>query len=276
MTALPTTPASPTNPVGPTASATLTERRVPPLGGLNPTMVRIELARMLRNRRTVVFALLFPAAMFLVFGSGGDSEHSVGRGNVAAYVMVSMAMYAGALIAASAGAAVAVERALGWSRQLRLTPLHPTVYILVKAFVALVMGALAILMVNVVGAVQGKPQMPFDVWVKCGLLSLACVLTFAALGVFVGYLVPGENVMQVLGPGLALLAFLGGLFLPLSNWSPLVRDIAYWTPMYGVAEVARAPLTQELPWYAVVNVIGWLVVFVLGAAWRMSKDTARG
>ena len=275
MTAVPTTPTSPATPAGPTASATLTERRVPPLGGLNPTLVRIELARMLRNRRTIIFALVFPASMFFVFGSGGDSQHPVGVGNVSAYVMVSMAMYGGALIAASAGAGVAVERALGWSRQLRLTPLHPTAYILVKAFVALVMGALAIVAVNVVGAVQGKPQMPFDVWVKCGLLTLACVLTFAALGVFVGYLVPGENVMQVLGPGLALLAFLGGLFIPLSSYSPIVRDIAYWTPMFGVAEVARAPLTQELPWYAVVNAVAWLLIFVLGAAWRMSKDTSR-
>jgi ABC-2 type transport system permease protein len=275
MTAVPATPASPADRAGATASATLTERRVPPLGGLNATMVRIELRRMLRNRRTIVFALVFPAAMFFVFGSGGDSQQTVGVGNVSAYVMVSMAMYGGALIAASAGAGVAVERALGWSRQLRLTPLHPTAYILVKAFVALVMGAVAILAVNVIGAAQGKPQMPFDVWIKCGVLTLACVMTFAALGLFVGYLVPGENVMQVLGPGLALLAFLGGLFIPLSSYSPVVRDIAYWTPMFGVAEVARAPLTQELPWYAVVNAVVWLLVFVLGAAWRMSKDTAR-
>ena len=275
MTAVPATPASPADRAGATASATLTERRVPPLGGLNATMVRIELRRMLRNRRTIVFALVFPAAMFFVFGSGGDSQQTVGVGNVSAYVMVSMAMYGGALIAASAGAGVAVERALGWSRQLRLTPLHPTAYILVKAFVALVMGAVAILAVNVIGAAQGKPQMPFDVWIKCGVLTLACVMTFAALGLFVGYLVPGENVMQVLGPGLALLAFLGGLFIPLSSYSPVVRDIAYWTPMFGVAEVARAPLTQELPWYAVVNAVAWLAIFVLGAAWRMSKDTAR-
>jgi len=280
MTAVPATPPDPTTSASgraaaATASVDPTARRVPPLGGLNTTLVRIELRRMLRNRRTVVFALVFPAAMFLVFGSGGDSQASVGRGNVSAYVMVSMAMYGGALIAASAGAGVAVERALGWSRQLRLTPLHPTAYIVVKAFVALVMGGLAILAVNVVGAVQGKPQMPAEVWARCGLLTLACVMTFAALGVFVGYLVPGENVMQVLGPGLALLAFLGGLFIPLSQYSPIVRDIAYWTPMYGVAQVARAPLTGELPWYAVVNAIAWFAVLVLGAAWRMSKDTGR-
>ena len=230
---------------------------------------------MLRNRRTIVFALVFPAAMFLVFGSGGQGNGRVGEGNLSAYVMVSMALYGGALIAAATGAGVAVERAMGWSRQLRLTPLNPTVYILVKALVALAMGAVSIVTVNLVGAVQGAPQMPPGTWIACGVVTLVCTLTFAALGVFIGYVVPGENAMQVLGPGLALMAFLGGLFIPLSQYSPLVRDIAYWSPMYGVAEVARSPLTHELPWYAVVNAVAWLLVFVGGAAWRMSKDTAR-
>ena len=66
-----------------------------------------------------------------------------------------------------------------------------------------------------------------------------------------------------------------GVFIPLDSYSEAVRDIAYWTPMYGVAEIARAPLTHELPWYAVVNAAGWFALFVAGAAWRMSKDTAR-
>jgi ABC-2 type transport system permease protein len=252
-----------------------TERRVPPMGGFNMTMLSIELRRMLRNRRTVVFALVFPAAMFFVFGSGNQGTEKVGVGNLSAYVMVSMALYGGALIAASTGAGVAVERAQGWSRQLRLTPLSPAVYIMVKAFVALTMGALAIVVVFTIGAVKGQPEMPAQTWIECGVLTLLCIMTFAALGVFVGYIVPGENAMQILGPGLALLAFLGGLFIPLSQYSEVIRDIAYWSPMYGVAEVARAPLTRELPWYAVVNMVAWLAIFVGGAAWRMSKDTAR-
>ena len=277
MTAVPATPSTPSTPSTPaaaTASVDPNTRRVPPFGGLNATLVRIELKRMLRNRRTIIFALVFPAAMFFVFGSGNDSQESVGVGNVSAYVMVSMALYGGALIAAATGAGVAIERSLGWSRQLRLTPLHATAYILVKAFVALVMGAVAILAVNVIGAVQGKPQMPFDVWVACGLLTLACVMTFAALGVFVGYLVPGENVMQVLGPGLALFSFLGNVFIPIDQGSTMWH-IASLTPMFGVAEVSRAPLTGDLPWYAVLNAVVWLTLFVAGAAWRMSKDTAR-
>lgn len=249
-------------------------RRVPPLGGLNTTVLRIELRRMLRNRRTVVFTLVFPAALFFAFGSGPDWDRSVGHGNVAAYVMASMALYGAALTAASGGAMVAMERALGWSRQLRLTPLSPTAYILMKALLALVLGAVAITVVNLAGLAQGKPAMPTHVWLGCAVLTLVCTMVFAALGVFVGYLVPGENAMQVLGPGLALFSFLGNVFLPIDQGSTMWH-IASLTPMFGVAEVSRAPLTGDLPWYAVLNAVVWLALFVAGAAWRMSKDTAR-
>lgn len=251
-----------------------TTRKVPPLGGFNPTLLGIELKRMLRNRRTVIFAMVFPAALFLSFGSSENWNESVGNGNVAAYVMVSMALYGAALTAASAGTQVALERAMGWSRQLRLTPLNPAVYIVVKAIIALVLGALAIVVVNVVGVLQGKPDMPVDVWVKCAFLTLACTSVFAALGLFVGYLLPGENAMQVLGPGLALLSFLGNVFIPIDpdTW---IYTIAQWTPMYGVAEISRYPLTGDLTWIAVVNAALWLAVFVGGGAWCMARDTAR-
>jgi ABC-2 type transport system permease protein len=252
-----------------------TTRRVPPFGGFNLTVLGIELRRMLRNRRTIVFALVLPAALLLSFGGQKGWDDKAGSGNVAAYILVSMALYGAALTAAAGGSMVALERSLGWSRQLRLTPLHPVVYILMKALVALVMGALAITAVNIVGLVMGKAEMPAHIWIITPFLTVVCTLTFAALGVFVGYVVPGENAMQILGPGLALMSFLGGVFIPLDQYSDLVRHVAYWTPMYGVAEIARAPLTHELPWYAVVNAVAWFALFVAGAAWRMSKDTAR-
>jgi len=250
-------------------------RRVPALGAFNLTLLRIELFRMLRNRRTIVFTLILPAALLLTVGNQNGWDDKAGEGNVAAYILISMALYGAALTAAATGSMVAMERALGWSRQLRLTPLHPVAYIMTKALVALCMGALAIAMVNVIGVLQGRAVMPTGVWIGAAFVTLFCTLTFAALGVFIGYLVPGENAMQILGPGLALLSFLGGVFIPIDQYADIVREIAYWTPMYGVAEVARSPLTHELPWFAIVNAVAWFAVFVLGAAWRMSKDTAR-
>lgn len=252
----------------------IAERRVPPLGGLNRTLLAIELRRALRNRRTIIFTLVIPVALFFSFGGSADGAERTGVGNVSAYVMVSMGLYGAALSAAAGGGMVALERTLGWSRQLRLTPLHPLAYIIVKALVALAIGAIAIAAVNLAGIVQGRPEMPLSAWFACAGVTLACTLTFAALGLFAGYVVPGENVMQVLGPGLALLSFLGGVFIPLTVGSA-VWHVAVLTPMYGVAEVARAPLTHELPWYAVVNAVAWLVIFLAGAAWRMSRDTAR-
>src|SRR3954468_6631112 len=152
-----------TNPVGPAIeddSIDTSTRRVPRFGGFNLTVLRIELARMLRNRRTIIFTFVFPAALFLAIGSSSGWQERVGHGNVGAYIMVSMALYGTALTAAAGGAMVATERALGWSRQLRLTPLHPAVYIAMKGLIALVLGAVAISVVNAVGLLQGRASMP--------------------------------------------------------------------------------------------------------------------
>jgi len=81
-------------------------RRVPPMGGLNRTLLAVELKRVLRNRRTMIFTLIMPAVFFLIFGVGQDyGTQSAGHGNVVAYVMISMAAY-GAMIAATGGGAM--------------------------------------------------------------------------------------------------------------------------------------------------------------------------
>jgi ABC-2 type transport system permease protein len=210
-----------TTPVDPTT------RRVPPLGGLNTTLVRIEQKRMLRNRRTIVFARVFATTMFFVFGSGGDSQEGVGGGNVSAYVMVD------GHVRGRPHRSLRGGRSGGRARPRLVPPAAPDpaqphgLHRRQGLRIARHGPASRPSPSTSSASCRGKPQMPADVWVKCGLLTRACVMTFAALGVFVGYLVPGKNVMQVLGPGLALLAFLGGLFIPLSTYSPLVRDIAY-------------------------------------------------
>jgi ABC-2 type transport system permease protein len=77
------------------------------------------------------------------------------------------------------------------------------------------------------------------------LLAWACALVFAAFGLFMGYLLPSENVMQILGPVLAVLSFAGGLFVPVDQLGHTFAVIAKFTPVYGVGEIARYPLTQE-------------------------------
>jgi ABC-2 type transport system permease protein len=254
----------------------LSARHVPAMGGFNLTVLGIELKRMMRNRRTVIFTLVMPVLLYLIIGAndtyGQDRE---GSGNISAYILISMAAYGAVLAATSGGAMVANERALGWSRQLRLTPLSPVAYIATKAIVALAFGALSVAAVNVVGKLNGKAEMPTHVWIAAALIAWGGSIVFGAFGLFMGYLLPSENVMQVLGPVLAGLAALGGLWFPIRS-DTVLGHISALTPIYGLAQLARWPLyggAPHLGW--VVNLVFWLVVFVAGAAWRMSKDTAR-
>ena len=257
-------------------STVATTRTVPPLGGFSPTFLRLELRRMLRNKRAVIFTLVFPSVFFLLFGTDASyrSDRS-GHGNTTAYVMVSMAVYGAMLATTSGGAMVATERALGWSRQLRLTPLRPVAYVAVKVAVAMMMGLASIVAVFVVGHFAGA-ELPVGRLVLCGVLAWVCTLVFAAFGLFMGYLLPSENVMQILGPALALLSFAGGLFVPLDQMSDVFASIAKFTPAYGVGVLSRAPFGEDGSIaLAVVNSAAWAAVFVVGAAWRMSKDTQR-
>jgi ABC-2 type transport system permease protein len=260
-----------------TTRAGAPERAVPALGGFNSTLIRLEVRRMLRNRRTVIFSIVLPVVFFLLFGTGKDySLQSAGpHGNWAAAIMISMALYGAMLSTTAGGAMVSSERSQGWSRQLRLTPLTPTAYIAVKVLVAMLLGAMSIVVVYAAGALT-QARMDQHLWWETALIAWVGSLVFAAFGVFMGYLLPSDNVMQILGPGLALLAFLGGLFTPLDQMGHTFRTIAKFTPMYGVSQLTHAPLTGEAPgWAALVNVLVWLAIFAGGAAWRFRRDTAR-
>lgn len=250
-------------------------RRVPPLGGLNATLLGLELRRLLRNRRTMIITLVMPVVFFLIFGLNPSySGESAGNGNVSAYVMISMALYGAMIATTSGGAMVSVERASGWSRQLRLTPLSPGVYILVKVLVAMTLGLAAVGVVYLVGAFTSV-HMDTSLWFTTALITWLGSAVFAAFGLFMGYLLPSENVMQILGPGLAVLGFAGGLFMPLQDGS-VWASIAQFMPTYGLSQLVHAPLTDDaMQWTWAVNVAVWLAIFVGGAVWRFQRDTER-
>jgi len=255
-------------------------KRPPSLGGVNTTVLGLEIRRLLRNRRTVIFALIVPALFFLLFGlNKAYANKPAGHGNVSAFIMISMALYGAVLATTSGGAMVSIERAQGWSRQLRLTPLRPVAYIVIKMLTAMVLGAAAVIAVYVVGKISGVPTMDPGysyLWIVTPLCVWVGSLVFAAFGLFLGYLLPTENVMQYLGIALMLFAFGGGLFIPLNTYPHALQVLAKFTPLYGLNQLVHAPLlggSVDMVWVA--NAAAWLAIFSAGAVWRFRKDTAR-
>ena len=52
----------------PTIAADVAGRKAPGLGGFNVTVVKLELRRLTRNRRTIIIAIVAPVLLFLIFG----------------------------------------------------------------------------------------------------------------------------------------------------------------------------------------------------------------
>ena len=259
----------------PTAAPSIESRDVPRLGGFNLTFLAIEIRRLLRNRRTVIVTLVVPIALFLLFKSTRKAVAIPGIEITSATTMIGIAVYGAMLAATSGGAMVSIERALGWSRQLRLTPLQPAAYVAIKLIVAMLLGLASVTLVYASGVVDGVEMAPAN-WVLTGLLAWAASFVFAAFGLFMGYLLPSENVMQLIGPILGVFSLFGGLFIPVSLLPSVMQDIAPFMPTYGVAAIARYPLlggSFDPTW--LLSLVLWTTGFAVAAAFLFRRDTRR-
>jgi ABC-2 type transport system permease protein len=239
------------------------------------TFLAIEIRRLVRNRRTVVVTLVMPVVLFLLFRARKGAILPGGIEFTAANTLVGIAVYGAMLAATSGGARVSIERALGWSRQLRLTPLRPAAYIAIKLLTAMLLGLVSVTVVYVVGAIDGV-QITLTTWIFTAILAWAASFVFAAFGLFMGYLLPSENVMQVIGPVLAVFSLFGGLFIPLSLLPSAMQDVAPYMPTYGVAAIARFPLvggTFDPTW--LLSVVLWTSAFSVAAMLLFRRDTRR-
>ncbi len=115
-------------------------------------------------------------------------------------------------------------------------------------------------------------------WIVTGLAAWVLAgAVFTTLGLMVGYMVPGENAAQITSLAVVLLSFLGGLFFPLSSMPDFLQVIGKLTPVYGIGELARSPLTGDgFDLGALVNAVVWLAVFIAGTVYFFRRDTRRG
>jgi ABC-2 type transport system permease protein len=237
----------------------------------------LDLRRRLRSRVEMFFVVGLPAFFYLVFGVGDDEV--VGSGNVAMYVMVSMAAY-GAVSATTgvAGGAV-LERTLGWGRQLALTPMRPLTFVAVKTAIAMLIAAVPIALIYAIGAFSGAEGTTSD-WVLSGLVVWLGSSLFAIYGLAVVLAFRTENSVGIASGLIVIMAFLGNVFTPMSG---LVLEIGRLTPLYGYAALARYPITDgwtgsgthDPLWLPIANVVAWTVIFSALAVWGMRRGRER-
>lgn len=242
-------------------------------------LIKLELARALRNRKFLFFSVLYPSIIYLIFSSSAGSAGKVDGSDltVATYLMVSMASF-GALTAVLMGNSerIAKERESGWVRQLRLTPLPGRGYVLAKTASAAVVSLPAIVVVFAVAA--GVKHVRLDAWQWLALTGViwAGSLVFAALGVALGYLASGDAVRPITMIVYFGLSILGGLWMPSTTFPQFLQDIAEWLPTHAYAALGRAVEQSQAPHTADIAVLAvYFVLFSGGAAWLYRKDTLK-
>jgi ABC-2 type transport system permease protein len=242
---------------------------------VNVTYLRMEIIRLLRNRRVLIFSILMPAILLGVIG-GLYKQDSLNGANVAAYIMVSMGLFGSMSGAIGSGGTIALERGIGWNRQLRLTPLAPGQYLLTKVVLSMIMALPPLLVTYAVGAISLGVRLPAQTWISIGVASWLGALPFAALGLVIGYVAKPDSVQQVSALLYMLLALFGGIWVPAEQMPNLMRHIAEWTPAYWVGQVARSPLFhQSMNMHAIAILAAWTAGFGLLAMRRFRADTAR-
>jgi ABC-2 type transport system permease protein len=200
--------------------------------------MRYELLRILRSRRFVILALGFPLGLFYVIAAPNRNVQNLGHSGLSAplYYMVGLAAFGTMNAMMSSGARIAAERAVGWNRQLRITPLTTREYFRAKVITGYVMCLLTLALLFVAGATLGV-SIPAGEWVRMTILILVGLVPFAAIGIFIGHMLTPDSIGPTLGGMTAIFAFLGGVWFPITSGT--LHQIAQLLPSYWLVQAAH-------------------------------------
>ena len=236
---------------------------------------RYELLRMFRNRRFYLFALGVPLVFYWLLAAPQKNNHNFAKSglSVPLYYMVGLAGFGTMVSMLSAGGRIAGERQVGWTRQLRISPLSVRAYFRAKVVTAYTMALLTLGLLYASGAVLGV-SLPAYRWLVMTGLILIGLLPFAALGILIGHLVTTDSVGPVMGGGVSILAFLGGTWFPIT--SGFLHTLGPFLPSWWLVQASHVALNGH-GWSARgwITVAAWTAIFSVGAAWAYRRDTSR-
>lgn len=230
---------------------------------------RYEFLRLLRTPSFSLPTLLFPALFYLLFGvllgawQGGDVAARYFLATYGVFGVMGVALF-------GFGVSVALDRERGLLALKRALPMPPAAYLLAKTAMAMIFAAVvSVLLALIAAGLAGVSLSPWQ-WAALWLVNVLGVLPFAALGLWLGCLVGGEGAPAVINLVYLPMAFLSGLWLPLSMLPAVLSQLAQLWPAYHLAQIALRvvgkdagqPLILHLAVLALVTVVFGLL------AWR--------
>lgn len=224
-----------------------------------------ELRRLSRDPRFLTLTVLIPLGMYLLLGSIGQDGASAAHTRT--LEMTGMATYAGLMVTITNGGNIAADRALGWTAQLRTTPIGALGITVAKMASGLVLAAPTSGLVLLVGGLTKHVHLSPGTWIAVVAVTWLGSIPFALLGLAVGYVsTPVSAGPMVMACTLGLAA-LGGLWVPLSLLPHTLQRVGEAVPSGSWADITGR-IAVGAPFHVtdVLIVLAWSVVFAFGAA----------
>ena len=236
--------------------------------------------RQLKNARAIVFTVAVPLIMLIAFGGSYGGSGQVDASTHLPWVVVTtiqVAAYGGMMAALSQAFQIVTERSIGWNRQLRITPLSGTGYLVSKVVAALALALFSILLIIVASLVLFHPDLAAGSWVLAGLAVWCGVIPFALLGIVIGQFAKPEFAQPLFMVVFMGMAILGGLWIPLQIFPAWVADVAKAVPSYWLNRVGQLGALQSGDALTPAIVLAlWTLALAALVVWRYRRDAARG
>ncbi|MBX6381383.1 MAG: ABC transporter permease [Microbispora sp.] len=236
--------------------------------------VRLELIRTMRDGGYVIFGIVMPVVMYLLFTNLGLAPGD--RHDAAIYTMVSMAAYGALGSAFNNGTGIAEDRAAGWLRQLRLTPLAPAQVVAGKVLIGAVSVVPSIAAVLLSGVLVNHVTLAPQQWLAIVALLWAGTVPFSLLGLGNGYRLSGQTAAMANLATMLTLSIVGGLWVPVQNFPSWLKVIAEWTPSNNYAGLSwRIAFGDPPTIHQIVLLLGWMLVFAVYAVYGYRRAGRR-
>jgi ABC-2 type transport system permease protein len=171
---------------------------------------------------------------------------------------------------------IVTERSLGWNRQLRVTPLSGTGYLLSKVVAALAVSLVSIVLLILVSIVVLGANLSLLGWSMAALGLWIGVIPFALIAVLIGQFAKPSYAQPLFLIVFFGLSILGGLWIPLQIMPDWVSTIAQAVPSYWLNRLGQlgASVTGNVL-EPVLVLAGWSIVLAFFIVWRYRRDSAR-
>jgi ABC-2 type transport system permease protein len=201
--------------------------------------IALEMRRSLRDVRYLVIAVAMPIGLYLLFTGlyGARGQRAQGLPQPAELMIAMIAYGAMWAVFSATGPRIAHERAIGWTRHLRVTPLTPAAALSGKLLTALAAALPAMALVALTAVASHHVQLSAAQWLAMLAAMWAGVLPLALLGLAIGYFAADEIAFPLTMALYFALGALGGLWMPLSTMPLTMQDIGQALPSNSVAEL---------------------------------------